>query len=347
MKAADHTWRAVEKSLHAPRVECLLCPRKCVLKDGQRGFCYVRKNEGGAMHLTSYGRTSGLAMDPIEKKPLYHFLPGSKVLSFGGVGCNLGCQFCQNWHISKASSDELLSSPIPPKELASLAVRHGGRSVAVTYNEPITFFEYARDVAVESRKRQLKTVAVTAGYITEAACPSFFSNFDAANVDLKSFSPTFYRSLCHASLEPVLRTLKYLATTESGRKTWLEITTLVIPGHNDSTEEIEKLCRYVKEELGPFIPLHFSAFHPDYKMTEVPRTPAETLFRCKDVAVRCGLHYVYCGEHPLFRRIDNTVPPLPTSSDRKDRLRGYSLSRETRRYLRALRDADTWMLLLN
>ncbi|HRI08291.1 MAG TPA: AmmeMemoRadiSam system radical SAM enzyme [Nannocystaceae bacterium] len=274
------------------RVSCDLCPRLCQLGEGQRGFCFVRQNRGGAMVLTSYGRASGFCIDPIEKKPLNHFYPGSSVLSFGTAGCNLGCRFCQNWDISKARAMDRLMDFAGPAAIAEAALAHGCRSVAFTYNDPVIFAEYALDTARECRARGIKTVAVSAGYITEAARGEFFAGMDAANIDLKGFTEDFYHKLCFAHLGPILDTLKYIVHETS---CWLEVTTLLIPGHNDSEAEVDRLCGWFVENLGPEVPLHFTAFHPDFKMVDVPATPPETLTRARAQARRHGLRHVYTG----------------------------------------------------
>ena len=274
------------------RILCQLCPRYCRLKPGQRGFCYVRKNVSNEMTLTTYGRSSGFCADPIEKKPLNHFFPGTAVLSFGTAGCNLGCKFCQNWDISKSKSMDRLASRAMPQDIARAAKSSGCGSVAFTYNDPVIFAEYAIDTALACKEQGIKTVAVSAGYITELARGEFFSHFDAANIDLKAFTSRFYKKICFGNLEPVLETLTYLH-----RETdlWFEITNLLIPGENDSDEEIHALTDWVARELGPDIPLHFTAFHPDFKMTQIGRTPGQTLNRAREIALKKGLHFVYVG----------------------------------------------------
>lgn len=274
------------------RLTCTLCPRQCHLLDGQRGLCWVRGRIGDSMVLTTWGRSSGFCIDPIEKKPLHHYLPGSPVLSFGTAGCNLACRFCQNWSISKAREDDVLADHGHPLAIADAAVRAGCPAVAMTYNDPVIFYEYARDVAAACRARGLKTVAVTAGYLSAEAQAPFWSCFDAANVDLKAFHEDFYRQVCGGHLQPVLETLQYLVHRTS---VWTEITTLLIPGLNDSDDEIKRLATWVATVLGPHIPLHFSAFHPDFKMLDVPPTPAATLRRARMLAMQAGLRYVYIG----------------------------------------------------
>ena len=274
------------------RVQCDLCPRHCKLHEGQQGLCFVRAREGDHIVLTTYGRSSGFCVDPIEKKPLNHFLPGTPVFSFGTAGCNLTCRYCQNWSISKSREVDTLADQASPEEIAAAAERLGCRSVAYTYNDPVIFLEYAIDTAEACARRGLKSVAVTAGYITEGPRRTLFEHMDATNVDLKSFSDETYRKLSTADLQTILDTLVYVA-----RETdcWLEITTLLIPGHNDSDEELRREVGWIHEALGPDVPLHFSAFHPDYKMLDVPATPRETLVRARKIALDAGLHYVYTG----------------------------------------------------
>ncbi|MDJ0841117.1 MAG: AmmeMemoRadiSam system radical SAM enzyme [Acidobacteriota bacterium] len=281
-------WTTLENG----RIECRLCPRFCNMKEGQRGFCYVRKNIDGHMALTTYGRSSGFCADPIEKKPLNHFYPGTSILSFGTAGCNLGCKFCQNWDISKSRSNDRLASRAMPEEIAHAAINEGCKSVAFTYNDPVIFAEYAIDTARICREMGVKTVAVTAGYITEEARGEFYRYVDAANIDLKAFTQTFYQKLCYANLDPVLKTLKYLRHETD---VWIEITNLLIPGQNDSNEELHAMTDWILEELGPDVPVHFTAFHPDFKMTNIPRTPPSTLTRARNLAMAKGLQYVYVG----------------------------------------------------
>jgi len=274
------------------RIQCDLCPRDCKLHEGQRGACFVRQRVGDAMMLTTYGRSSGFCIDPVEKKPLNHFYPGSSILSFGTAGCNLACKFCQNWDISKSRDMDTLMDQASPEAIAAAAVAHGCKSIAFTYNDPVIFAEYAMDVADVCRERGVRTVAVTAGYMHDAARREFYAKMDAANVDLKAFTDDFYFKLCGARLQPVLDTLVYLKHETS---VWFEITTLLIPGKNDSVEEVTAMCAWIMRELGPDVPLHFTAFHPDWKMTDLQATPAATLHRARQIALDAGLHYVYTG----------------------------------------------------
>jgi len=283
-------WHQIEDG----RLQCDLCPRDCKLHEGQRGACFVRMRQGEQMILTTYGRScsSGFCIDPIEKKPLNNFYPGSSVFSFGTAGCNLACKFCQNWDISKSHDMDRLMDQASPETIARAARQHGCKSVAFTYNDPVIFAEYAMDTADACHALGLKTVAVTAGYIHEQARREFFTKMDAANVDLKAFTEDFYFKLTSAHLQPVLDTLLYL---QHETPVWLELTTLLIPGRNDSDEELTAMCGWIKRELGADVPLHFSAFHPDYKMGDVPPTPVATLVRARNIALQQGLHYVYTG----------------------------------------------------
>ncbi|GAA2330850.1 AmmeMemoRadiSam system radical SAM enzyme [Dactylosporangium salmoneum] len=273
------------------RVQCDVCPRNCRLHEGQRGFCFVRQREHDEIVLTTYGRSSGFCIDPIEKKPLNHFLPGSPVLSFGTAGCNLGCRFCQNWDISKSREIDTLGSAAGPEELAAAAERLGCRSIAFTYNDPVIFMEYAMDVADACRARGIKAVAVSAGYMNPAPREEFYRHIDAANIDLKAFSEHFYEKITFARLASVLETLEYLRGTD----VWFEVTTLLIPDRNDGDDELRRQCDWLLEHLGPDVPLHFSAFHPDFKMRDVPPTPPETLRRARRIALDAGLRFVYTG----------------------------------------------------
>jgi len=283
-----HYWHRVDDQ----RVQCDLCPRHCRLREGQRGLCFVRSCQDGEIVLTSWGRSSGFCIDPIEKKPLNHYLPGTPVLSFGTAGCNLACKFCQNWDISKSREIDTLADRAGPEELADAAERTGCRSIAFTYNDPVIFMEYATDVADACRERGIRSVAVTAGYITAKPRKAFFRHIDAANVDLKAFTERFYRRLTGASLTPVLETLEYLYHDTD---VWFEITTLLIPGCNDGDEEIRGMARWLREHVGVDVPLHFTAFHPDFRMRDTPPTPPATLSRARRIARDEGLRYVYTG----------------------------------------------------
>jgi pyruvate formate lyase activating enzyme len=281
-------WHRTEEG----RIQCDVCPRECRLKDGQQGLCFVRACEGGEIVLTTYGRSSGFCVDPIEKKPLNHFLPGTAIFSFGTAGCNLSCKFCQNWDMSKSREMDTLADAATPEDIAKAAQRLGCRSVAYTYNDPVIFLEYAVDTAKACHALGIRSVAVTAGYISPGAREDFFAHMDAANVDLKAFTDDFYHRLCGGHLQPVLDTLVYLKRETN---VWFELTTLLIPGENDSDEEIDRMTRWVVQELGPDVPMHFTAFHPDWKMLDHPPTPPQTLGRARGIALRNGVHHAYTG----------------------------------------------------
>jgi len=281
-------WHALEDG----RVQCDACPRACRLREGQRGLCFVRGRENDRIRLFTYGRSSGFCVDPIEKKPLNHFLPGTAVLSFGTAGCNLACRFCQNWSMSRSRETDTLADRASPEDLARTAERLGCRSVAYTYNDPVIFLEYAIDVAQACRERGIRSVAVTAGYVCPEPRAELFRHMDAANIDLKSFSEDFYYRICGAHLQPVLETLEYV---KHETKVWLEITTLLVPDANDSDAEIEALTQWIAGHLGPDVPLHFTAFHPDWKMRDRPPTPPQTLTRARRIALSNGLRFVYTG----------------------------------------------------
>ncbi len=274
------------------RIQCDLCPRFCRLGDGQRGLCFVRARDGDGLVLTTWGRSSGYCVDPIEKKPLNHFLPGTPVLSFGTAGCNLTCKFCQNWDISTSREFDTLADAADPETIARAAVKLGCRSVAFTYNDPVIFLEYAVDVAAACHAHGIRTVAVSAGYVCPAPGAELFRHMDAANVDLKAFTQAFYRNICGGALAPVLETLEYLHRETD---VWFELTTLLIPGENDSDDELDRMTRWVVDRLGPDVPMHFSAFHPDWKMLDKPATQAATLMRARRIARQNGVRHAYTG----------------------------------------------------
>jgi pyruvate formate lyase activating enzyme len=310
-------WHALDGN----RVQCDVCPRACKLHEGQRGLCFVRGCEDGRIKLFTYGRSSGFCVDPIEKKPLNHFLPGSSVLSFGTAGCNLACKFCQNWDMSKSREMDTLADAAAPDELAEAARRLGCKSVAFTYNDPIIFLEYAVDVARACRAAGIKTVAVTAGYVESEPRREFFANMDAANVDLKGFTEDFYWRICGAHLDPILDTLRYIRHETD---TWLELTTLLIPGANDADAELDAMTRWIAAELGTDVPLHFTAFHPDWKMRDRPATPPATLTRARAIALGNGLRYVYTGN---VRDPIGASTYCPGCSERLIERDGYRIAR--------------------
>ncbi|GAB4377923.1 MAG: AmmeMemoRadiSam system radical SAM enzyme [Calditrichia bacterium] len=279
------------RKLSDGRLHCYLCPRNCKLKPGQNGFCFVRQNIDGKLYSLAYARPYAVNVDPIEKKPLFHVLPGTRALSIGTAGCNMACKYCQNWDLSKAKIDNDRAMDISPVRLVQMALHYQSQSIAYTYNEPTVFAEYAMDTAEISRAQGLKNVMVTNGYITTEVIPEVYRHMDAANVDLKAFTSKFYENLTLSRLEPVLAALKKLH--EIG--IWIEITNLIIPGYNDDLQEIIEMCDWIKTELDPFTPVHFTAFHPSYKLTNVPSTRPGTLLNIRETALKRGLHYVYVG----------------------------------------------------
>jgi len=274
------------------KLRCTLCPRFCLVGEGQAGFCFIRQNHGGQLWNLGYGRSTGFAADPIEKKPLNHFLPGERVLSFGTAGCNLGCKFCQNWSISKARLDDESSDVVTPAAIVGLAQRMGCVGIAYTYNDPVIWAEFVIDVARAARAAGLANILVTAGYVTPEARGELFEHIDATNVDLKGFTEDFYHRVTLSHLDPVLDTLVWLRRET---RVWTELTTLLIPGLNDGDDEIAREAAWIVEHLGPDVPLHFTAFHPDFKMTDRPRTPPSTLLRARAIARAHGLRFVYVG----------------------------------------------------
>lgn len=287
LKLADW-WEALPNG----RIKCTLCPRYCEIGNGQVGFCFIRQNIEGKLYSTGYGRPTGFAIDPIEKKPLNHFLPGSSVLSFGTAGCNLGCKFCQNWSISKARLDETNSLAATPEDVVSLAIKHSTPSIAYTYNDPTIFGEYVIDISRIAREVNIKNVMVTSGYIDKQARKDVYQFIDAANVDLKAFSEKFYHKITFSHLDDILDTLLWLKYETA---VWFEITTLLIPNENDSDDEIQRMCDWILKNLGDEIPLHFTAFHPDFKMRDKIATPAKTLVQARNLALKTGLKFCYVG----------------------------------------------------
>jgi pyruvate formate lyase activating enzyme len=286
------------------RVHCFLCPRHCHIHDGQSGFCFIRVNRGGKLYSLGYGSPAALQVDPIEKKPLNHFLPGTRVFSLGTAGCNMGCFFCQNWDISKSRQDQVHSQAIAPEQMPLLAKKHNCPSIAFTYNEPTIWGEYVVDICHEAKKQGLKTVMVTNGYVTREAFHDIYDHIDAANVDLKAFTENFYGKITLTHLQPVLDTLLWL---KKETNVWFEITNLMIPTLNDAPEETRRLADWILENLGPDVPLHFTAFHPDFKLQDKPRTPPETLHRARAIALEAGLHFVYEGN--IYSEAANTSCP--------------------------------------
>lgn len=281
-------WQLIDNN----KIECQLCPRYCRIPSGSHGFCFIRKNIDGELYNTAYGRMDGFANDPIEKKPLYHFYPGSTIYSFGTIGCNLGCKYCQNWQMSKSVNQKYSSQKYTAQDIVRLAQNNNSIGIAYTYNEPIICGEWVIDIAERVRYHGLKNVLVTNGYITSKARYDIFKNIDGVNVDLKAFSDQFYRKFTLSNLEPVLDTLRWLVNETN---IWVEITTLIIPTLNDHPNELRSLSKFIVEELDPCIPLHFLAFHPDFKMLDVPPTPLKTLNLARKIALEEGLKFVYIG----------------------------------------------------
>lgn len=280
------------KPTDGDKILCTLCPRYCKIGDGQPGFCFIRQNHDGKLYTIGYGRPTGFAIDPIEKKPLNHFLPGTEILSFGTAGCNLGCKFCQNWSMSKAKLDDLNSLTATPEEVVKLAKEYNTPSIAFTYNDPTIFGEYVIDISKIASEENVKSVMVTAGYIDKEARKDVYKYIDAANVDLKAFTDRFYHKLTISHLDDVLDTLIWL---KNETDVWIEITTLLIPDENDSSEEIKKECDWILNNLGDSVPIHFTAFHPDFKMIDRDRTPERTLTRARKIALSSGIKYCYVG----------------------------------------------------
>lgn len=310
-----HYWHSADDHT----IVCDVCPRHCRLKDGQKGFCFVRENQAGQMVLTTYNYSSGFCIDPIEKKPLNHFFPGTPILSFGTMGCNLGCQFCQNWNLSRNQDPRTVLKYAPAEKIAELVLMHGCQSIAFTYNEPLIFGEYAIDVAKACHERGIQTVAVTAGYVEPEPGLAFFSEMDAVNMDLKGFTNEFYHTYCQAQLQPVLDTIKLIRTHTSA---WMELTTLVIPDANDSVSELAAMSEWIVTELGPDVPVHFTAFHPDFRLTDRAATSETTLRKARKIALDAGLNYVYTGNIRDLYSASTYCPGCHTLLIERD---GYSL----------------------
>jgi pyruvate formate lyase activating enzyme len=275
-------------------VRCQLCPKTCIISEGERGNCRVRENRGGKLYTMVYGNVCALNVDPIEKKPLYHFLPASRAFSIATAGCNLHCLYCQNWSISQYPPEETDNVDLLPEAVVSYAARYGSRSIAYTYSEPTVFFEYMLDTARQARQEGLRNVVISAGYINPEPLQLLCEAVDAIKIDLKGYNEAFYEEVCDATLQPVLESIKTIH--ESG--THLEIVNLVVPTLNDDEEELRALSRWVVQELGPDVPLHFSRFHPLYKLTNLPSTPVESLERARNAAMEAGVKYAYIGNVP-------------------------------------------------
>ncbi len=285
-------------------VQCHLCPRHCVIKDKERGNCRVRENKAGKLYSLVYGKACAVAIDPIEKKPLFHFLPASSAYSIGTAGCNLHCKFCQNWTTSQANPEDVYAQPLSPKDIVKNAIDSGCKSIAYTYNEPVVYYEYALDTAKEARKKGIKNIIVCSGFINQEPLLEWCKYIDAANIDLKGFTDEYYRKITTAWLQPVLDTIKTLHE----KKIWLELTNLIVPTLNDDMKTIKKMCEWIKQNLGVDVPLHFSAFYPYYLLKHLPPTPPETVLKARNVALKTGLNFVYAG-NILVEKEGNTYCP--------------------------------------
>ena len=292
------------KTISDKKIQCNLCSHSCKIDDGNFGICTVRKNEDGKLYTLIYGSVSSLSVDPIEKKPLFHFYPGTKVFSLGTIGCNFKCKHCQNYGISTAGLDYQHLREINPEQVIELAKKQDCQGIAWTYNEPAIWHEYSFDTSKLAKQNDLYTVYVSNGYIAEEPLREISSFLDAINVDIKAFDEDFYKKICNARLEPVLQTCEL--SKELGIH--LEVTYLIIPGYNDSVEELTGFCKWVVEKLGTGVPVHFSRFHPDYKMTDVKITPMETMIRAYDIAKKTGVLFPYLGNVPSGD-YENTVCP--------------------------------------
>lgn len=275
-------------------IECLLCPRLCKLGDKERGYCGVRENIGGIYYTLVYGKACTIAVDPIEKKPLFHFRPGSQALSIAAAGCNVNCKFCQNWEISQVRPEQIDHINLPPLLVANTAQKNDCAVVAYTYSEPVVFYEYMHDASLEARRIGIKNVVITGGHINLEPLEKLMKVVDAIKIDLKAFSQDFYTKYVRGELKPVLDAIKIIAKS----KIWLEIVYLVIPSLNDSLKEIKALCGWLLKEAGPDVPLHFSRFYPRYLMKNLPPTPITTMEKIRETAVTEGIHHVYIGNIP-------------------------------------------------
>jgi len=297
-ESGEKLWKWSKEGLYwseTPRgPKCLICPNECIIKEGEAGVCHNRVNSGGKIYSIAYGNPCSVNIDPVEKKPLNHFLPGSKAFSIATAGCNLACMNCQNWTISQASPKDTRNYDLMPDQVIAQTIANNCKSIAYTYSEPISFYEYTLDSAKLARQEGIKNILVTAGYINEEPLRNFCKYIDAANVDLKSFSNEIYIKLSAGALQPVLNTLKIMA--ELG--VWLEITNLIVPGWTDNTEMIKRMCNWLAENGLSNYPLHFSRFHPDYKLTQLSSTPIGILSQARDIALAAGIKYVYIGNVP-------------------------------------------------
>ena len=282
------------EKLPESRVKCVLCPRECTVADMERGGCGVRENHQGIYRTLVYSRVCSLNIDPIEKKPLFHYLPGTTALSLATAGCNIECKFCQNWEISQFRPEEVRAAYLPPEAIAEAAKKQNTPTIAYTYSEPVIFYEYMFDTAKAGHKLGIKSVMISNGYIQEKPLRELCSHLDAVKIDFKGYTENFYKEYCGGELKPVLNTLKLLK--EIG--IWFEMVDLIVPTLNDSEKEIDEMTKWIMDNLGPDVPLHFTRFHPAYKIKNLPSTPLKTIERCYDIATKNGLHYVYIGNIP-------------------------------------------------
>jgi len=296
------------KKLDELKVECTLCPRACIVADMERGYCGVRENRGGTYYTLVHGRACDAIPDPIEKKPLFHFLPGTKAFSIATAGCNIECLFCQNWQTSQFRPEQVRTIRITPEQCAALAVRSRCASIAYTYTEPTVFFEYMYDCAVEGRKQGVRSVMISNGYIQRDPMIELCSVLDGVKIDLKAFTDKFYRESCHGELKPVLDTLVLLKE----KKMWFELVVLVIPTLNDSRTEFESMCKWIVKELGPDVPIHFTRFRPSYKLRNLPPTPVKTLEMARSIAMDAGIHFAYAGNVPRHPGENTYCPKCKT-----------------------------------
>lgn len=301
MKPAKHWEAAKDKNEF---IHCYLCPHNCIIAEGKRGICRVRENIKGKLYAMSYGKAVSINIDPIEKKPLFHFLPGTETLSFGTPGCNLRCSHCQNWEISQAKPEDFPTPDTKPEDIVDRAKKYGYSSISYTYAEPTIFYEYVYDTAILARDEEIKNIMVTNGYIEKKPLLELYPLIDAANVDLKGFNEEFYIKECGAKLKPVLDALKLMKNCG----TWVEITNLIIPTMNDNMKEIKEMCSWIADNMGNDTPLHFSRFFPMYKVLDLPPTPLETLVKAREIALKAGLKFVYIG-NVMTEKDENTYCP--------------------------------------
>lgn len=292
------------EKLDEKKIKCFLCPKHCIVANLERGYCGVRENINGEYKTLVYNRVCSIGVDPVEKKPFYHFLPRSRTFSFSTAGCNFECKYCQNWQISQFRPEQVRATYLPPREIIRLAKESYSASIAFTYGEPVVFFEFMYDTAVKAREAGLRSIVITNGFYEEKPLRDLCKVVNAIKVDFKGFSEDFYKNICAGELKPVLRALEIIKE----EKVWLELVVLIIPTKNDSPQEIEKMCEWTVEHLGVDVPVHFSRFYPQYKLKNLPDTPVKTLEQCYQIARQQGLNYVYIGNVP-GHKLENTFCP--------------------------------------